>query len=99
MTSLILFGIKYILRIPLRSSEEVLLIGDDAIHGEAAYSLDQHIPLLSRHDGERDSAGAEGSGEGFGLKDTVFGARNGGIEDGHKNGEASRVSHVAAAEV
>jgi Amt family ammonium transporter len=29
--------IKYVLRIPLRMSEDELLAGDDAIHGEAAY--------------------------------------------------------------
>jgi Amt family ammonium transporter len=44
MTPLILYFIKYVLRIPLRMPEEVLLIGDDAIHGEEAYgfTLDQH---------------------------------------------------------
>ena len=31
--------IKYVCRIPLRMTEEELLIGDDAIHGEEAYSL------------------------------------------------------------
>jgi ammonium transporter, Amt family len=31
--------IKYVLRIPLRMTEEELLIGDDAIHGEEAYSF------------------------------------------------------------
>jgi Amt family ammonium transporter len=36
-TSLILLFIRYCLRIPLRMSEEQLLIGDDAIHGEEAY--------------------------------------------------------------
>jgi Amt family ammonium transporter len=39
MTPLILFFIKYVLRVPLRMSEEDLLIGDDAIHGEAAYGF------------------------------------------------------------
>jgi len=39
-TSLILLFIKYVLRIPLRMSEVDLLIGDDAIHGEDAYSFD-----------------------------------------------------------
>lgn len=29
--------IKHVLRIPLRMTEEELLIGDDAIHGEEAY--------------------------------------------------------------
>ena len=36
-TSLIMLFIKYVLRIPLRMTEEELLIGDDAIHGEEAY--------------------------------------------------------------
>ncbi|KAJ4410625.1 hypothetical protein N0V82_009175 [Gnomoniopsis sp. IMI 355080] len=36
-TSLIMLFIKHVLRIPLRMSEEQLLEGDDAIHGEGAY--------------------------------------------------------------
>lgn len=36
-TSLIMAFIKYVCRVPLRMSEEELIIGDDAIHGEAAY--------------------------------------------------------------
>jgi ammonium transporter, Amt family len=36
-TSLILLFIKYVLRIPLRMSEEDLLLGDEVAHGEAAY--------------------------------------------------------------
>ncbi|OAA68274.1 Ammonium transporter [Niveomyces insectorum RCEF 264] len=36
-TSLILLFIKYVLRVPLRMSEEQLFLGDDAVHGEAAY--------------------------------------------------------------
>jgi Amt family ammonium transporter len=39
MTPLILFFIKYVLRIPLRMPDDVLLIGDDAIHGEQAYGF------------------------------------------------------------
>ncbi|KAK4552877.1 hypothetical protein LTR86_010009 [Recurvomyces mirabilis] len=38
-TSLIMCFIKYVCRIPLRMTEEELLIGDDAIHGEEAYSF------------------------------------------------------------
>lgn len=46
VTPLILFFIKYVLRIPLRASEQVLLVGDDAMHGEAAYSfLDNDQPF------------------------------------------------------
>ena len=36
-TSLIMAFIKYILRIPLRFSEEQLAVGDYAMHGEEAY--------------------------------------------------------------
>jgi ammonium transporter, Amt family len=39
MTSLILLFIKYVLRVPLRMSEEMLLVGDDAVHGEDAYAF------------------------------------------------------------
>ncbi len=52
-TSLILLFIRYVLRIPLRMSEEQLIAGDDAIHGEAAYVLgpcEAHERLLSRDD-------------------------------------------------
>jgi ammonium transporter, Amt family len=38
-TSAIMLFIKYVLRIPLRMSEEDLLIGDGAVHGEEAYEL------------------------------------------------------------
>ncbi|KAG8980696.1 hypothetical protein FRB94_009923 [Tulasnella sp. JGI-2019a] len=46
-TPLILYFIKYVLRVPLRMKEADLLIGDDAAHGEAAYAFDE-IPLLHR---------------------------------------------------
>ncbi|KAF2089463.1 ammonium transporter mep1B [Saccharata proteae CBS 121410] len=38
-TSAIMAFIKYVLRIPLRMSDEELLIGDDAVHGETAYEI------------------------------------------------------------
>jgi ammonium transporter, Amt family len=38
-TSLILNFIKHVLRVPLRMSEEDLLVGDDAIHGVSLYSF------------------------------------------------------------
>lgn len=44
MTPLILYFIKYVLRIPLRMSDEVLAIGDDAIHGEEAYGFIDSLP-------------------------------------------------------
>jgi ammonium transporter, Amt family len=43
MTSLILLFIKYVCRVPLRMSEEQLMIGDDAVHGEDAYSFGPDI--------------------------------------------------------
>jgi len=36
-TAIILYFIKFVLRVPLRMSDADLAIGDDAIHGEAAY--------------------------------------------------------------
>ena len=49
-TTLILLFIKYVLRVPLRMSEEQLLVGDFAIHGEEPYifmfSEEQHRSLL-----------------------------------------------------
>jgi Amt family ammonium transporter len=39
MTSIIMLFIKYVLRIPLRMNDEMLEIGDDAIHGEDAYTF------------------------------------------------------------
>lgn len=47
-TSLILLFIKHVLRIPLRMTDEDCMIGDDAIHGEAAYSFedDYHPSVL-----------------------------------------------------
>ncbi|OZJ01527.1 Ammonium transporter 3 member 1 [Bifiguratus adelaidae] len=36
-TSLIMFGLKLVM--PLRMSEEMLLLGDDAVHGEEAYAF------------------------------------------------------------
>jgi Amt family ammonium transporter len=44
--------IKYVLRVPLRMSEEELLAGDDMIHGEAAYVMgpcEAHEHLLAGH--------------------------------------------------
>lgn len=45
-TSLILLFIKYVLRIPLRYSDELLLIGDDALHGEDAYCFYDNVDGL-----------------------------------------------------
>jgi Amt family ammonium transporter len=36
-TSLIMLFIKYVCRVPLRMSEEDMMMGDDAVHGEGAY--------------------------------------------------------------
>lgn len=42
-TSLIMCFIKYVCRVPLRMSEEEMLIGDDAIHGEEAYCFSDDV--------------------------------------------------------
>jgi Amt family ammonium transporter len=47
VTSLICIFIKYVCRIPLRMSEEELLAGDDAVHGEAAYSFNDDPEVTS----------------------------------------------------
>ena len=39
MTSVILLFIRFVLRVPLRMSDEELLVGDDAVHGEDAYAF------------------------------------------------------------
>jgi ammonium transporter, Amt family len=39
MTSAIMLFIKFVLRVPLRMSEDKLIIGDEAIHGEDAYAF------------------------------------------------------------
>lgn len=49
MTSVIMLFIKYVLRIPLRMRDEMLEIGDDAIHGEDAYTFftpDEHRSFI-----------------------------------------------------
>jgi ammonium transporter, Amt family len=43
ITTFLMLVIKYVLRVPLRMSDEMLLIGDDAAHGEEAYCFyDDH---------------------------------------------------------
>jgi Amt family ammonium transporter len=55
MTSVVMLFIKYVLRIRLRMSEEMLLIGDDAVHGEDAYTfketheLDMELGIIPDH--------------------------------------------------
>jgi len=53
-TALILYFIKYGLRIPLIMSDEELRIGDDAIHGEGAYVFGSELEALL-HEGETES--------------------------------------------
>lgn len=52
MTSVIMLFIRYVLRIPLRMSEEKLRIGDDAIHGEEAYAFGDMPSAIHRHSQE-----------------------------------------------
>lgn len=64
-TSLIMAFIKYVCRIPLRMSEEDLLLGDDAAHGEAAYTFGEGFTPSSnyaRGSGMVDIEGAEATG-------------------------------------
>jgi Amt family ammonium transporter len=41
--------IKYVCRVPLRMSDEDCLIGDDAIHGESAYTFGDEMDLSTLH--------------------------------------------------
>ena len=66
VTSLICLFIKHVLRIPLRMTEEELLVGDDAIHGEAAYAF-QDFHDAGAHHLEGREADPE-SGERIGSK-------------------------------
>jgi len=63
MTSLIMLFIRFVLRIPLRMSEEELLVGDDAIHGEAAYSLSDSYPPRSLIHGDTERQAVNDGGE------------------------------------
>lgn len=45
-TSLILLFIKHVLRIPLRMTEQQMIEGDDAIHGEYAYCFADDVTGL-----------------------------------------------------
>jgi len=60
-TSLILLFIKHVLRIRLRMSEEDLMIGDDAIHGEAAYCFADDVIVHEVSKGGSDSEDKKGS--------------------------------------
>jgi len=53
-TAIILLFIKHVLRVPLKMSDEDLAIGDDAIHGEAAYVFGSEEEALL-HQGDTDS--------------------------------------------
>jgi hypothetical protein len=44
-TPLILFVIRAVFRVPLRAPDDILIVGDDAIHGEEAYSLSMPMPM------------------------------------------------------
>lgn len=62
MTSVIMLFIKYVLRIPLRMSDEMLEIGDDAIHGEDAYTFftpDEHRSFIYTEHGRSGSAAVD----------------------------------------
>ena len=52
--------IKYVLRVPLRMSDEDLLVGDDAIHGEDAYAFGEPTRSLLHGDTERRPINGDG---------------------------------------
>ena len=63
VTPLILFFIKFVLRVQLKFDEATLRVGDDAIHGEEAYVL-EGVRLLDHHDGHVHAMKDEESTEG-----------------------------------
>ena len=65
MTSVIMAFIKYVLRIPLRMADKDLMIGDDAIHGEAAYAF--------YDDGEESTIEGQPQGSMVGRRDEEMG--------------------------
>ncbi|TQB75730.1 hypothetical protein MPDQ_002030 [Monascus purpureus] len=76
MTSVIMLFIKYVLRIPLRMSEDDLLVGDDAVHGEEAYALffegeRNHVTLHAVGVGSHSHVPDEGNGSGSGEEQTA----------------------------
>lgn len=75
-TTLVLLFIKHVLRVKLRFSDDVLVLGDDAVHGEAAYcfydSVDGGTPLgvlegRAIHDTESGSPSGSGHAEHLGM--------------------------------
>ena len=52
--------IKYVFRVPLRMSEEMLLIGDDAVHGEDAYAFGEVPRSILYGDTERVPVSGDG---------------------------------------
>jgi len=71
MTSLILLVIRLV--IPLRMSDEQLLIGDDAVHGEEAYALwgDGEKYDISKH-GWSDDTSSHRDSKGQGARDATI---------------------------
>jgi Amt family ammonium transporter len=59
-TSLIMAFIKYVCRVPLRMSDEDCMIGDDAIHGESAYTFGDVGDLSTLHGQKMDEEAAAG---------------------------------------
>lgn len=99
MTSLICVFIKYVLRIPLRMTEEHMEIGDDAVHGELAYAIfyegqHSHIP----GDYGRSPTREQGDGSFTGIPATIVGtapgtngrSSSGDEELGHTKGEVKQ---------
>jgi Amt family ammonium transporter len=75
-TAIILLCIKLI--VPLRMSEEQLLVGDDAIHGEAAYVFGEGVQMSMLH-GDYGRNQTNGDGE--------LGVTMGQSVEGHQDGE------------
>lgn len=88
-TSLILLFIRHVCRVPLRMSEEALLAGDDAVHGEAAYVFG---PCEAHEDGGEARAGGYARGHHQVLHGREAEEIGGGQGRGHVGADAAHTS-------
>jgi Amt family ammonium transporter len=79
--SIIMCFIKYVCRVDLRMSEDVLVIGDGAIHGEMAYCFDEDVLGMQGSGSEAKVSGRSDTSnqEKIEEPDLEMGSGNGGV--------------------
>ena len=77
ITSFLMLVIKYVFRVPLRMSEDKLLVGDDAVHGEDAYCFSDYPETVDTPGRAQDLE----VGTPVPAKDSTNGAEAGGKQD------------------